>query len=563
MGVRRAVDMVLDASKKYKGPIYTFGSLIHNPQVLNVLSEKGIRVINEVPRKGKGTVIIRAHGVPPETTADLKSAGFEVLDATCPRVVRVQTIIKKYTNKGYVAIIVGDRDHPEVVGLLGFAGSKGVVIGDLAEFSALPEFQDAIIIAQTTQNTIHYKAIKEYVRDRFPHYKIFDTICDSTGKRQKEVSRLAAEVDAMVVIGGYSSGNTKRLFEIACKSGKPAFHVETESDLNVNALVDARSIGITAGASTPNWVIRRIYRFLETMPIPGKHCWRRILFDVCRNLLYSNTYLAIGAGLMCYACSMLQGIETFFPHGLIPVFYVFSMHIFNNLTGRRADRYNDPEKSVFYDNHKFILKTLAALSGLAGIVVSFMTGWLVLFLFLFMSTSGILYNIRLIPKIFTGGKRGRIKDIPASKTLLIAIAWGITSALLPAFSQNAFSVSVSGFVFLWATGLIFIQTAFFDLLDIHGDRMVGRETLPIVMGENRTQNLLNMMTLLLMAMMITGSVTGLVSALGFVLSICPVYLLILLVLHQKGRLPASIRLEFLVKSHLILIGGVTWVYSFF
>ncbi len=563
MGVRRAVDMVLDASKKYKGPIFTYGPLIHNPQVLNVLSEKGIQVINEIPQRGTGTVLIRAHGVPPETAINLRSAGFEVLDATCPRVIKVQTIIKRYTSKGYSSIIIGDRDHPEVIGLLGFAGDKGVVAGDLTQFKALSEFKDAIIVAQTTQNKVHYDSIKEYAQKYFPRYKIFDTICDSTEIRQKEVTQLASEVDAIVVIGGYTSGNTQRLFEIASKSGKPAFHVETEFDLNAGALAHAKSIGITAGASTPNWVIRRIYRFLDTLPLLGGLRWRRKALSICRALLYTNIYLAIGAGFLCYACSMLQGIKSFFPQGLIPVFYVFSMHIFNNLTGRRSDRYNDPDKSMFYDKYESMLKTLATLSGLAGIVISFKTGWFILLLFVAMSISGILYNIRLIPKTFMAEKNARIKDIPASKTFLIAIAWGIAVALFPAFSQDVFLFTTSGFVFLWTTGLIFVRTAFFDLLDIHGDRMVGRETLPIVMGEKRTQNLLKMVLLLLVAMIITGSAINLTSSLGYALAICPVYLLVLLLFHQKGRLLGSIRLEFLLESNLIIIGVITWLYTIF
>jgi len=133
MGVRRAVELVLDLPKKYPEPIFTYGPLIHNPQVQALLEEKGIRALKEIPEKGSGTILIRAHGVPPETKKRLQDSGFVVVDATCPRVVKVQAIIRKYARQGHACIILGDRDHPEVVGLLGYAGAKGYIAADLEE----------------------------------------------------------------------------------------------------------------------------------------------------------------------------------------------------------------------------------------------------------------------------------------------------------------------------------------------------------------------------------------------------------------------------------------------
>ncbi|UCH20437.1 MAG: 4-hydroxy-3-methylbut-2-enyl diphosphate reductase, partial [Deltaproteobacteria bacterium] len=148
MGVRRAVEMVMDAPHEYEEPICTFGPLIHNSQVLALLEEKGICTLNAIPSQGSGTVLVRAHGVPPQAKQNLKNAGFKVIDATCPRVIKVQTIIRKHARKNYASIIVGDKDHPEVIGLLGYAGEKGHVVGSLEELNALPAFDKAIIVAQ-------------------------------------------------------------------------------------------------------------------------------------------------------------------------------------------------------------------------------------------------------------------------------------------------------------------------------------------------------------------------------------------------------------------------------
>jgi (E)-4-hydroxy-3-methyl-but-2-enyl pyrophosphate reductase len=157
MGVRRAVEMVLDSPAKYPAPIYTFGPLIHNPQVLKLFADMGVTILDQVPAQGQGTVIIRAHGVPPAVKQQLKEAGFMAIDATCPRVVKVQSIIKSHNRKGFATIIIGDQDHPEVISLLGFAGTTGYVAGSLAELQNLPNFDSAIVVAQTTQNKEHYQ----------------------------------------------------------------------------------------------------------------------------------------------------------------------------------------------------------------------------------------------------------------------------------------------------------------------------------------------------------------------------------------------------------------------
>ena len=198
MGVRRAVEMVLDAPDQHANPIFTYGPLIHNPQVLNLLKTKDITVLEDIPDHGSGTVLIRAHGVPPSIKQRLTQADFKVIDATCPRVIKVQTIIRKHSKNNFASIIIGDRDHPEVIGLLGYARQNGYVIGSVAELEALPAFDKAIIVAQTTQNTKLFEAVKNWAAANHPHYKVFNTICDSTERRQAEVKRLAETVDAVL-----------------------------------------------------------------------------------------------------------------------------------------------------------------------------------------------------------------------------------------------------------------------------------------------------------------------------------------------------------------------------
>lgn len=565
MGVRRAVELVMDTPGEYEGPIYTYGPLIHNAQVLNLLKEKGISVLNDIPDHGTGTVLIRAHGVPPDSKDRLKKAGFHVIDATCPRVIKVQTIIRKHAKQQYATIIIGDKDHPEVIGLLGYADQDGYVAGSIEELDRLPAFERAIIVAQTTQNTHFFEDVKRWARQKHPHYKIFDTICDSTERRQAEVKRLAAGVNAVIVVGGSNSGNTTRLAEIARESGKPAYHIETEEDLeelDLKELSTSQIVGITAGASTPNWIIKRVYKALEALRFKKARGWHRALFALQRTLLLTNMYVSLGAGCLCYACTQLLGIQHYLPYAVISILYIQSMHILNHLTGGQSDRYNDPGRASFYIDYRVSLSVLAALSGAAGLILAFSVGRMPFLILLVMSLLGLSYNLPIIPKFMTAGRFRSLRDIPGSKTVLIAMAWGVVTCLFPSLSVGGTPHLSTILVFLWSTGLVFVRTAFFDTLDMQGDRIVGKETIPILLGEKRTLRLLKLVLLILVAVLFISSALKLVLSVGLLLLICPVFIAAVLRVYERGLIIPGVRLEFLLESNFPLAGLVTLLWTF-
>jgi 4-hydroxy-3-methylbut-2-enyl diphosphate reductase len=504
--------------------------------------------------------LIRAHGVPPEAKTNLQKAGFKVLDATCPRVIKIQAIIKKYAKQGYAAIIVGDKNHPEVTGLLGHAKTNGYVVGSLEELEALPALDKAIIVAQTTQNTSLFECVKDWAENYFPHYVVFDTICDSTERRQAEVKRLSESVDAIVVVGGRSSGNTRRLFEIAKQTGKPAFQIETEEELaslDLDVLTSAPYVGITAGASTPNWIIKKVYRALEELPYKHKRGWRKALFAIQRSLLLTNAYLALGAGGLSYACSKLQGIGYYLPYVFLSILYVQSMHILNHLTGGPADQYNDPERAIFYRKNRYLLTLLAVFAGAAGLIIAYALGAWPFGILLAMSILGLSYNLTLVPDKFSWFKYRRIRDIPASKTFMIAIAWGILTAILPPLAIRGEITWINILILMWAAGLVFVRTAFFDILDMQGDRIVGQETIAILLGEKRSMRLLQFMLIIQIAILPLASMFQFISPLGFALTLCPIFILVVLTIFRKRILLPGVKLEFLVETLFVMAGLIT------
>ncbi|MBU1056626.1 MAG: 4-hydroxy-3-methylbut-2-enyl diphosphate reductase [Proteobacteria bacterium] len=560
MGVRRAVEMALDMPNKYKWPIFTFGPLIHNPQVLDLLREKGITVIKDIPEKGSGTVLIRAHGVPPGTKKSLKNSGFKVIDATCPRVIKVQTIIGKHAKDGYTSIIIGDKNHPEVIGLLGYARGHGYAVASIEELEALPEFEKAIVVAQTTQNIHFYEKVKQLVASNYPHFKLYDTICNSTSMRQAEVKELAEQVDAIVVVGGHNSGNTQRLTEAAIQAGKPAYQIETESELDLASLSSAKNIGITAGASTPNWLIKRVYRSLEDLSYNKARGWRKQLYNIQYSLFIGNIYVSIGAGCLCYANIKLLGASNYFPYVVMSMLYIFSMHVINNLIGMNADYYNDPDRAVFYNKYKIPLAFLAISAGGAGILTAYSIGLTPFIVLSSISIMGLSYNLRIIPEKITKGKYRSIRDIPGSKTVLISAAWGVVTSLLPALCLKASPGII--LVFTWSVCMAFVRTSFFDILDMQGDRIVGRETIPIIIGEERTIRLLKAILISMVALLLVSGAFNIITNLGFILFLCPLSLFLILLKHIEGYMLSGTKLEFLVESHFIIAGIIALLWPF-
>ena len=557
MGVRRAVDMVLDASNLAGEPIFTYGPLIHNPQVLEMLENKNISRIETIPERGEGIVLIRAHGVPPEDEKALKKAGFTVLNATCPRVVRVQEIINRYAKKGYATIIIGDKKHPEVVGLLGYARGNGYTITSMEQLAGLPTFENAVVVAQTTQNTVFYKEIKAWFSQNAPHYEVFDTICGSTEKRQSEVRQLALENDAVIVVGGKASGNTRRLVQVAMETGTLATHIEDASEIDYQALGSAKRIAITAGASTPNWIINDTCARVAAN-VQKQRPFIRNLVGFRDFLLKTNLLLALGAAGLTYACASVQGFSQVFVHSAIAMLYVLSMQILNNIITIKSDTYNHPQRAVFYKKHQTFLQMLALASGAAGLYLAYTTGLVSFFILLVMSLLGLVYNLSSLPFVFGNKKITRIKDVPGSKTILIAMAWGIVTSLLPAIVNSGQLLPVLVTV-AFSTGLVFARTAFFDVLAIQGDRITGKETLPILLGAQKSYSLIQYVLIFEIFIILLAHGLELFGNTAFLLAFVPLFMLLLIRLYKKDSLLSGRQYEFLIESSFLFAGLVAAV----
>lgn len=262
-GVQRAVDSVYKELEENSGKIYTFGPIIHNEQVVEDLNKRGIEVIDTVEQLKKikeGTVVIRSHGVAKEIYDILEQQKLKMVDATCPFVKKSHNIVLDESNNGKTIIIIGNDNHPEVEGIKGWVNGEVIVINkeEQIEKLSLPEQTKACIVSQTTFNHNKFKYLVEIIRKKGYDITVVNTICNATHVRQVEAQKISSKVDGMIVIGGKNSSNTQKLYDICRNECENTFYVQTVKDLNLHELKSLKSIGITAGASTPKNIIEEV-----------------------------------------------------------------------------------------------------------------------------------------------------------------------------------------------------------------------------------------------------------------------------------------------------------------
>lgn len=276
-GVERAIDIARDYAHKGHHPVYTDGPLIHNRQMMEKLSEEGIREMGDYQSKGniavaasqpgdKPVMVVRAHGVSPERRTYLKQLGLEFKDATCPDVGIIAGKIRLHAKKGYSTIIFGDKNHPEAIGLMGYTEGRGYCITSKAEIDALPPLARVCMVSQSTMFMHEFAELSAYASARFAEVLVFDTICQATKDRQTDVISLARQgAQAVVVIGGHHSANTVKLASLARLQNLPTYHIETACEIVPDEMNKYQIVGVTAGASTPEFLISEVCAKLESL----------------------------------------------------------------------------------------------------------------------------------------------------------------------------------------------------------------------------------------------------------------------------------------------------------
>ena len=263
-GVKRAVNMVYEEVDKTNEPIYTYGPIIHNDEVVKDFESKGVKLVRELKELAdlpKGRIIVRSHGISRAEYEEMEGYGFTVVDATCPFVRKIHRLVDEHSAAGEYVVIIGNPKHPEVCGIRGWVNGEGVsIIESVEEADALilPEDKKTCIVSQTTFNYNKFQDLVEIISKKGYDIIVLNTICNATEERQTEARQIAKEVDAMIVIGDKNSSNTQKLFEICNTECENTYYIQTSRDMDYQLLRSINNVGITAGASTPNNIIEEV-----------------------------------------------------------------------------------------------------------------------------------------------------------------------------------------------------------------------------------------------------------------------------------------------------------------
>lgn len=557
-GVRRALGMALSETHNSSASVQTYGPLIHNRQVIDLLKSKNICSAGNISEISSPKILIRAHGVTPEIKKQLAEKGGEILDATCPHVSKAQKILERFSKDGYFSVIVGDKGHAEVVGLLGYTNGRGMVIENIGEIDSIPSEDKICVVAQTTQSEELFNEITKILKERYKNIVVHNTICKATSQRQTELVELAKSVDLMVIVGGKESANTTRLFELSKATGTPTIHIETADELSITPeeAQKYKNIGVTAGASTPYWIIRNVVEELEDLQRQKNLMIIKLLYKSFRALAHSNILLALGAAIMTMVSSKLMNIKPLPLNALISFFYILSMHLLNKRLSLPDNKNLTYGSLKFFINNQKTLLSIAAMSVLGAFITAFWLSYLAFITMILSLFAGIVYGMAIFPQSWAKIIKYRsLKAIPGSKDLFSAIGWVIVVVLLPFFedysTQKILPLIVSAIIIF---SLMFSRSILLDLRDIEGDITIGRETIPVFIGSEYALKLSQIFLFISFFIPVIGALYGIIPPAGYLLLFAPIYIYLGDYIFKKSNLYHIWYYDAMLDAQFIIAG---------
>lgn len=539
-GVKRAIDKVLELEAAGKKPVYTIGPLIHNKQVTDMLAAKQITAI-DLPQDAadkSGVLVIRAHGITPQFQQEVESHGMEVVDATCPLVKHAQNIIAKFADQGYHTVIVGDGGHAEVIGLLGYAKGNGTVVAGPEEAAKLPHFEKINVVSQTTQKESEFYATAEEIKKHADECQISNTICQPTKDRQKETVEQAQKADLVIVVGGKHSANTARL-AFLCQALCPHVqHVETEEELAEEEVIQARKIFITAGASTPNWVIDRVAARVKELRKPGAKSFWAILQKMWRFLVKNAFYTASAAAALSYVCMRLEGIR---PDGRLAAFawlFVFAGTAFNRST------------EAAYSKNKNFLRAASFICATGALGIAAWLGIKAFILCAVLVAAGFFYPFR-------SRLTANFPPLPGTKDFATAMGWAFVCAFLPAYQYGLLSRKATYLAIVYTLLLVFMRSVTLGFSSANKDMIIGRESFYKAFGIKKTKWVVALILAALTAALATLWTLTWKPALVTMLLIGDLYTIFIVIYYYGRNATRSVKDETLVDGQFFILWALS------
>ncbi len=544
-GVKGAIDKVLELETSGKKPIYTLGPLIHNKQVTDMLAAKQITSVDKPEQAAdkKGVLVIRAHGITPAFRAEVMQSGMEVVDATCPLVKHAHDVISKYAAKGYHTVIVGDGGHAEVIGLLGCTQGKGVVVSGPEEAEKLPSFDKVNVVAQTTQKESVFEATAEIIKKKSAVCQISNTICFPTKQRQSETMQLAQTADLVIVVGGKHSANTARLAMLCRELAPQVLHIETEAELTPQQVLGPKHIFITAGASTPNWVIDQVADWVRQTRKKRHQSAVGLIQRTWAKAVSYSFYTAFAAMALTYVCMKLEGLHAQWAPLLFSWLFVFSLTTVNRAAENKTRPAGRLPAWVGY---------AAALLALAA--AAFM-GLRVLLLSAVFLAAGLLYPFRHFFK-------SKLLSLPGTKDFCTALGWGFTCAFLPAFANGMIWRKALYLAVFYAALLVFMRSVTLGFTSANKDLMIGKESFYKAFGIGITKLAVAVLLTALTAVLVTLLVITWKPALVGMLLLGNFYTIFIVIYYYSHSASRGVKEETLIDGQFFVLWLLAWFSRF-
>ena len=544
-GVKGAIDKVLELEASGKKPIYTLGPLIHNKQVTDMLAAKQISSVDrpEQAADKSGVLVIRAHGITPAFRAEVMQSGMEVVDATCPLVKHAHEVISTYAQQGYHTIIVGDGGHAEVIGLLGCTMGKGIVVSGPEEAQNLPHFDKVNVVSQTTQKESVFFATAEIIKTKADVCQISNTICHPTKLRQSETMQMAKNADLVIVVGGKHSANTARLALLCQELAPQVLHIETEKELTPEQVIHAKNIFITAGASTPNWVINQVAEWVRQTRKNRGLSFTHFFQTLWAKMVSSSFYSAFAAAALTYVCMKLEGLHFHWQEILFSWFFVYSLTAINRAYDEKPHSSSKSTWVVWYG------------SAVVALALAALMSWQAFCLTLPLLVAGLLYPSRHFLK-------SKILSLPGTKDFFTALGWGYACAFLPAFVNDMLLRKSSYLAVFYAVLLVFMRSVTLGFTSANKDLMVGKESFYKAFGIGKTKlavmGLLTALTAVLATLLSITWKPGLVA----MLLIGNIYTIFVVIYYYSHSVSRGIKEETLIDAQFFVLWILAWFSRF-
>lgn len=506
IGVRDAVLRIVNEINSSATPISVYGPLIHSPQTIDILNKRGLATIDSLDDINGRIIAVRTHGIPLDKSKEIEARACRYINLTCPRVARVQRIIEKYSGDDYFTIITGDKGHAEVAGLISYAKAGSFVISNPGDVKNVPAADKYLLVSQTTFDSNQFNIITEELRKKKYNIKIFNTICDSTHKRQVEViETINSGIDTLIVIGGKNSANTRRLAHIGNDNGIRTFHVETEAELNESDFTGKENVLVTAGASTPGWIINNTLEKLYNIKFAKGNRIVNIIKKLYEIIIRSDLLSGFCAFFNTLFVQSFIGIKPDYYMGLMSFLSVYSIEIIKDYIKIESFVITNPLKFSLLSRFKKFFIPVSFLSAVISIMISFKYGLpaaVIISLIIapyYFSFIKELVNTGLFKKhdpitIYPRNKfltlmllrsTGAIKRITRNlfifRSFAVPLVWIIITIIIPLIYYNANTADAAAALsFFYA--LLFLRNTLLDIVSCQGDMIMGRETIPVLMS---------------------------------------------------------------------------------